>query len=163
MTISFIANTKNFQALSTMQGREFVAECVTTLERAGFTIVGREVSFPNCGVDVDLIARNVVGIDFYIECKGSFRDRPGLQRTDTLKKAICNVLLLVADGHTPIIVLTSHRPTPGRGVAMLTAAQAILPFEVIVPRNDWRRLTALSLATQADLAGRAWNFSKRLL
>lgn len=157
------ATKTDFQALATAQGREFVEECVVALTRAGFAIIGREIAFPRCGVDVDLLARNSAGVDFHIECKGSFRDRPGLQRTDTLKKAICNMLLLMADGRGPLLILTSHRPADGRGVTMLRAAQAIIPFEVIVPRDDWKRLTRLAVATPTDLAGASWNFSKRLL
>lgn len=159
----FAPTFPNFQSLATAQGREFVAECTRALTRAGFTITGREIPYPNCGVDVDLIASNPAGVIFYIECKGSFRNRPGLQRTDTLKKAICNMLLLTVDGRGPLLLLTSHRPTDGRGLAMLTTAQTIIPFEVIVPRDDWKKLTRLALATPTDLITPAWNFSRRLL
>ena len=115
------------------------------------------------GVEVDLVIENTQGIAFFAECKGSFRDRPGLQRTDTLKKAIANMVLLDAVGVGPLLVLISHRPVDGVGVAMLRVAQQAAPFEVLVPRDDYRRLSRLAAADVTDLAGEGWNFRRRLV
>ena len=152
-----------FQALASRQGREFVDEGIKLAARVGFEVRDQRVVFPECGVEVDLILENPQGIAFFAECKGSFRDRPGLQRTDTLKKAIANMVLLDACGIGPLMVLTSHRPADGVGVAMLRIAQRVAPFEVIVPRDDYRRLSRLAQADALDLAGGEWNFTRRLV
>lgn len=153
----------NFQGLAVQQGREFADECIRLATRVGFAVRDQRVVFPECGVEVDLVIENPQGIAFFVECKGSFRDRPGLQRTDTLKKAICNMVLLDACGVGPLMVLTSHRPADGVGVAMLRVAQRVVPFEVVVPRDDYRRLIRLAVATESDLAGEGWNFRRRLV
>ena len=60
----------------------------------------------------------------WFEYKGSVQGaRPGLLRTDTVKKAIANGALLAAetDRH-PYVVLTSHLPDTGAGAAMLQTA-----------------------------------------
>lgn len=153
----------NFQGLAVKQGREFADECIKLATRVGFVLRDQRVVFPECGVEVDLVIENTQGVAFFAECKGSFRDRPGLQRTDTLKKAIANMLLLDAVGVGPLLVLTSHRPTDGVGVAMLRVAQRVVPFEVLVPRDDYRRLARLAAADAGTLAGEGWNFTRRLL
>ena len=153
----------NFQGLAVKQGREFADECIRLAARVGFELRDQRVVFPECGVEVDLVLENRAGIAFFVECKGSFRDRPGLQRTDTLKKAIANMVLLDAVGVGPLVVMTSHRPADGVGVAMLRIAQRVAPFEVLVPRDDYRRLALLATADALDLAGERWNFTRRLL
>lgn len=158
MTVSL-----NPQSLASRQGREFADECIKLATRVGFELRDQRVVFPECGIEVDLVLENRAGVAFFAECKGSFRDRPGLQRTDTLKKAIANMLLLDAVGIGPLLVLTSHRPVDGVGVAMLRVAQQAVPFEVLVPRDDYRRLARLAVATEANLAGEGWNFRRRLV
>ena len=46
---------------------------------------------------------------------------------------------------------------------MLRIAQRVAPFEVIVPRDDYRRLSRLAQADALDLAGGEWNFTRRLV
>jgi len=78
----------------------------------------------NVGVEIDRVARSPRGNLIWFEYKGSVQGtRPGLLRTDTLKKAIANGALLAAepDRH-PYVVLTSHLPDSGSGAAMLRAA-----------------------------------------
>lgn len=74
-----------------------------------------------------------------------------------------NQVNLDAAGIGPLLVLTSHRPVDGVGVAMLRVAQQAVPFEVLVPRDDYRRLSRLAVASEADLAGEGWNFRRRLV
>jgi hypothetical protein len=78
------------------------------------------------GVEIDQVARSPHGRIVFFEYKGSIQGtRPGLLRTDTLKKAIANGALLRArTDHDSYVVLTSHMPTRGSGLAMLQTALA---------------------------------------
>jgi hypothetical protein len=75
-------------------------------------------------VEIDYHCTSPNGNDIWFEFKGSVQGhRPGLIRTDTLKKAIANGALLCAIAEHPrYIVLTSHLPTAGAGLAMLQTA-----------------------------------------
>ncbi len=66
-------------------------------------------------------------------------------RTDTLKKAIANGALLAAvPEHPPYIVLTSHLPDAGAGLAMLGTAFALGYFADVVCIYDPRQTGRLS-------------------
>ena len=74
----------------------------------------------------------------WFEYKGSFQGtRPGLMRTDTLKKAIANAALLRAlDDHPPYVVLTSHVPQAGAALAMLETSRKLGYFDDVICVND---------------------------
>ena len=144
----------SFQALATAQGEEFVRECVLALTRAGFEVVGERVDLVDTGCEVDLLARGATGVVFYIECKGSFMRRPGLQRTDTLRKAIANMALIHHRGYGALMLMTSHRPAGGRGTVALQLAHEIARFVVIVPRDDFAELRRLAAADAGTLGAR---------
>ena len=76
------------------------------------------------GVEIDRVARSPRGGLVWFEYKGSVQGtRLGLLRTDTLKKAITNGALLQRLVEKPAyIVLTSHLPNSGAGLAMLQTA-----------------------------------------
>jgi hypothetical protein len=86
------------------------------------------------GVEIDRVATSPGGTTVWFEYKGSIQgSRPGLLRTDTLKKAIANGALLRAHADPkPYVVLTSHLPTTGAGAAMLAAAKELGYFEDVV-------------------------------
>jgi hypothetical protein len=115
--------TGGFQASAGIQGRQFAEQCDQLLAHYGFELHGREL-LRDVGVEIDRVARSPRGNLIWFEYKGSVQGtRPGLLRTDTLKKAIANGALLAAepDRH-PYVVLTSHLPDSGSGAAMLRAA-----------------------------------------
>lgn len=114
---------RSFQAASGIQGRQFAEQCDTLLEHLGYQLHGRRV-LREVGVEVDQEARSPSGRRVWFEYKGSVQgNRPGLRRTDTLKKAIANGALLAAvDERSPYVVITSHLPEAGSGQAMLGAA-----------------------------------------
>ena len=59
--------------------------------------------------------------------------RPGLMRTDTLKKAVANgALLQRLVERPPYIVLTSHLPNSGAGLAMLQTAIELQYFDDVI-------------------------------
>jgi hypothetical protein len=117
---------RSFQSASSLQGRQFADQCDTLLAGCGFRLGGRVV-IPEVGIEIDQEAVAPSGQTIWFEYKGSLQGpRPGLLRTDTLKKAIANGALLGAvEGHPPFVVLTSHVPEGGSGRAMLDAAKAL--------------------------------------
>ena len=81
----------------------------------------------------------------WFEYKGSIQGhRPGLRRTDTMKKAIANGALLraLADP-APYVVITSHLPEAGSGAAMLTAAKELRYLADVVCLYDPTSTTRL--------------------
>lgn len=114
-----------FQGASSRQGRQFAEQCDELLRNYGFELSPALV-IPAIGVEVDRVAVAPSGCTVWFEYKGSIQGtRPGLLRTDTLKKAVANGALLQSlDERAPYIVLTSHVPEAGAGLAMLRTALA---------------------------------------
>jgi len=149
----------NFQAASRSQGIWFENLCRAILIDCGFTIAGEHVDFAEAGVEVDLIATNRHDISFYITCKGSYRGiRPGVQRTDTLKKALAEAQALHTQGWSPILLLTSHLPNTRSGRELLASVDPEVLFDAIDPLHNARRLRWLAQADEEalrrDLDGR---------
>jgi hypothetical protein len=112
-----------FQRDAGLQGRQFSDQCDFILERSGY-LLGGHLNLAEIGVEIDREATSPNGTIIWFEYKGSLQGRrPGLIRTDTLKKAIANGALLPALAQRrPYVVLTSHLPVGGSASAMLTAA-----------------------------------------
>lgn len=128
---------RSFQASAGIQGRQFAEQCDTLLTHLGFELRGRRV-LGEVGVEIDQEAVGPGGTTVWFEYKGSVQGhRPGLRRTDTLKKAIANGALLraLADP-APYVVVTSHLPEAGSGAAMLAAAQRLMYFADVVCLYD---------------------------
>jgi len=89
-------------------------------------------------VEIDQVATSPNGNELWFEYKGSFQGtRPGLMRTDTVKKAIANgALLRVLADHPRYIVLTSHLPQRGSALSMLTAALDLGYLDLVICVND---------------------------
>lgn len=127
----------SFQASAGIQGRQFAEQCDTLLAHFGFELKGRRV-LTEVGVEIDQEAVSPSGTTVWFEYKGSIQGkRPGLIRTDTLKKAIANGALLraLADP-APYVVVTSHLPEAGSGAAMLDAALRLRYFADVVCLYD---------------------------
>lgn len=113
----------DFQGSAGRQGRQFAEQCDELLRNYGFELRGRAL-LRDVGVEIDRVAVSARGQTVWFEYKGSVQgSRPGLLRTDTVKKAIANGALLSAqaDRH-PYVVLTSHLPVTGAAAAMLQTA-----------------------------------------
>ena len=117
---------RSFQASAGIQGRQFAEQCDTLLAHLGFELRGRRVLL-EVGVEIDQEAVSPTGTVVWFEYKGSIQgNRPGLRRTDTMKKAIANGALLRAlDDPAPYVVITSHLPEAGSGAAMLATASEL--------------------------------------
>ena len=113
----------DFQASAGIQGRQFAEQCSQLLTHYGYAVHGRTL-IADVGVENDCVATSPGGNAIWFEFKGSVQGaRPGLLRTDTLKKAIANGALLAGEPmRCPFIVLTSHLPVVGAAAAMLQTA-----------------------------------------
>lgn len=100
-----------FQASASEQGKRFDADCRWRLAREGWDGSDRPVRLRDVGVEIDMIGTKD-GRVVYFEFKGSWlKNRPGLRRTDTTKKALATGFLLQAAANsTPYVVITSHLP-----------------------------------------------------
>jgi hypothetical protein len=141
MTIS------SFQSAASAQGRRFALQCDGLLTGYGYALNGC-VKVPRIGVEVDQAATSPNGRPVWFEYKGSVQGaRPGLLRTDTLKKAIANGALIASLAeHPPYIVLTSHLPAGGAGREMLEASirmRYLADVICIYDPQDQLRLKAL--------------------
>lgn len=131
------APARSFQASAGIQGRQFAEQCDTLLTHLGYQLKGRRV-LAEVGVEIDQEALSPSGRLVWFEYKGSVQgSRPGLRRTDTLKKAIANGALLrsLADP-APYVVITSHLPEAGSGAAMLKAAMRLRCFADVICLYD---------------------------
>ena len=133
-----------FQSAASWQGRQFAEQCDLVLQEHKFTLSTRLV-LADLGIEVDRVATSQKGATVWFEYKGSVRGhRPGLRRTDTLKKAIANGALLhaLAD-RAPLVVLTSHLPERGSGLAMLETAKRLGYFTDVICIYDPHELDRL--------------------
>lgn len=123
-----------FQAGASRQGRQFEDQCNAAILDVGFEqLCGRQL-LSGLGVEVDQLAVSPNGTWVWFEYKGSLRGkRPGLIRTDTVKKAVCNGALLKGDDPGRIyVILSSHLPATGASRAMLDAALRLGYVDLVV-------------------------------
>ncbi len=117
------------QAAAGAQGRAFEEVVAILLMIEGWTIEKRNWRHPEAQIEIDIIAVDLNGVRWWIECKGSWESptRNGLTRTDTLLKAIGNgALLATLSERCPYMLITSHLPIGGNaGEAWLRAAAAL--------------------------------------
>lgn len=115
-----------FQSAASEQGRQFASQCDLLLHNCGYQL-GTRMLVSSVGIEIDKEAISPSGRTIWFEYKGSVQGtRPGLMRTDTLKKAIANGALLASvPDHPPFVVLTSHLPEAGAGLAMMNTAKSL--------------------------------------
>lgn len=147
----------NFQGDGHEQGEAFHQECLRALRLAGFEIAQAKIVLEDVGMELDAITNNLHGLAFAWEFKGSLQGkRPGLMRTDTLKKAICNGWLLsVSPDYShrfpPLFVMTSHKPQRGDGCKMLNIALREGIFAQVLDSRDGERLSWLASADEMQI------------
>jgi hypothetical protein len=140
----------DFQRLAGEQGRAFDAQCRVMLAPK-FDVCDRPFRVPGVGIEMDAtITSKTTGREYWCEFKGSWNGtRPGMIRTDTVKKALADVLLLHVASHAfpPCIVLTSHLPPAGSaGRQMIDTALeagALLDIFCLSVPTDVQRLWTL--------------------
>lgn len=134
----------SFQARSAEQGRLFHEVARDVLESSGFSIEAEGYEILSLGVEVNLVLRDALGNRWFCEVTGAYRSRrPGLVRTDTVRKVLGTAHLLALGGFRPFIVLTTNLPSEeSRGERMLRRAGPNELFDVLVvgSRPDRARL-----------------------
>ena len=141
--------TDNFQSDASVQGRKLENICNEILEEHDFQLRGSK-KVEQLGIEVDQVATSRRGITYWFEFKGSWRPpRPGMIRTDTTKKGLCNELLAYVDEITypKFIIMTSHLPKVGSSgdamCAVATKSGALQDLICVTDSNDVRRLNHL--------------------
>lgn len=140
---------ENFQSLASKQGKIGEDLAWIMLQDAGFYNLRKEQLDI---VEIDIVATNKHDIDFFFTVKASWRgDRQGLKRTDTLKKAVSDALMIYLATERPTTIITSHKPTHGRGKVVLERVPKFIVFDVIVLNDDRKRLVWMANATEDDI------------
>jgi DNA modification methylase len=81
------------------------------LEAAGFVIVDRDRKVAGLGLDVDLVAKDSNGENWFFDVTGAFGSVPGgLLRADILWKCLGRASVLGAQGLRPLVLISSHLP-----------------------------------------------------
>lgn len=124
------------QAAAGRQGREFERYAATWLKIHGHEVIDRRRVLPDLAVEIDIVTRHPTLGEIWVECKGSWESptRNGLQRTDTLLKAIGRAALIRrAPNRRPYWLICSHLPVPGSRGDIWLATISDLFDEVIEP------------------------------
>lgn len=132
-----------FQRQSTIEGRRAQELAAHLLDQAGFGgTIAEKKKFPAVGVEVNFVARDAKKHEWLFDVSGAFSsNRPGLQRTDTLWKALGKAAVLEA-GHDPdaegerplrYVLLTTDVPERGSAgyKALLAAHRRGLIWDVL--------------------------------
>jgi hypothetical protein len=143
--------TQAFQARGVAQGKAFDEQCRLVLQGLGFWVNDRPFKVNDVGIEIDAEIRSPAGQPYWCEFKGSWHgSRPGSRRTDTVKKALADALLLhvAPDDYPPVLLITSHLPVEGRSGAQMikTAIESGALKDVIclnIP-DDMERLRKLA-------------------
>jgi site-specific DNA-methyltransferase (adenine-specific) len=103
------------------------------LAEAGFTVSARDVRVRGTGLTVPYVATDDAGRSWYVDVAAAYTTTPaGLQRTEAVWGALGRAAALVATGHRPVLLLTSHLPKrPGDGDAALRAAGPEHLYDVV--------------------------------
>jgi Holliday junction resolvase-like predicted endonuclease len=104
------------QSAASRQGHEFEAMCETWLKIRGHQIKHRNFWHPGLLIEIDRVTEHPQLGEVWVECKGSWESPTvnGLERTDTLKKAIgVAAVLRRAPDRRPYWLLCSHLPRIG--------------------------------------------------
>ncbi|MDQ3985967.1 MAG: hypothetical protein M3280_05655 [Actinomycetota bacterium] len=131
-----------FQARAAAEGADFDHEAMGFIEAAGGTIeqVGGEAD----GIPIDGIVRGANGSSFLVMAHGTFSDtqKAGLRRVDTVHK-VGHRASMLAPGHLPLLVITSHLPRLGSKAAFYLARSRANIFDVIATTGDFQGFTRL--------------------
>ena len=131
----------DFQARSSIVGREYEERACQWVIDQGWTIVGRNTQHPS-GIQLDILAHDLNGEAVGIECKGGDKDgRRGLERTDNIWKVLGQTLALHNWNRarsSPVdrlrfLVITSAQPTDDARLAQpLRVAEANGQLTIVV-------------------------------
>jgi hypothetical protein len=132
----------HFQSRSTKVGTAFRRDCQDLLESIGYTFNQKRERLDEVGISVELIYENKYGVALFFEVAGTDEEepaseRPGLERTDTVKKIIATAFLAHRATGRSTIVLTSHIPNPDSSSGkMLNLSGRYVIYDVINIYSD---------------------------
>jgi DNA methylase len=135
---------EDFQARMVREGRaaKEIARCV--IEAAGFTDIQTDQR-QRGGVQVNFTGRDRQGDLWFFDVTGSFtRHRTGLQRSDTLWKALGKAAVLHEASETPFVLMTTGVPARGAGAeAMRQVTGVQKPIYAVIEMLERRGLEEL--------------------
>jgi len=137
---------EHFQARASQQGKKAQDLARAVLENAGFKVLKKQPKLTKLGIEFNFLVENEQGGRWYVDVSGAFTTvRPGLQRTDTLWKALgrAHVHLVAGDPTIPLLILTSNLPKPAsEGWKALKAIGPASVFDAIeiLSEEDQKRL-----------------------
>lgn len=143
-------------ARAVREGRKAKDIAKALLEQCGFDQIRDDVKTA-AGVEVDFIAVDVDGKEWWFDVSGAFTSaRPGLQRTDTLWKAIGRAAVVHAsqDPSPRYVLLTTNAPRNGNAGAkalnnVVGANGPIYAVIELLNEADWLRLRDCALGVDA--------------
>ncbi len=103
-------------ATAVREGHGVKEVAAALLRDCGFGDLRAGVKVPRAGTEVDLVATDATGVEWAFDVSGAFTTSPtGMRRADTLWKALgeASVLHLDPAFGLPLVLLTTHAPTPG--------------------------------------------------
>ncbi len=131
----------DFQRRATVIGKAFESLCNDHLRGLGFTLLGRK-KISEAGIEIDQVALNAKRKRIYFSFVGGLEgDRPGLMRTDTTKKVLCNAFLMRQCALEPFVVIASVKPdeVSSSGRMIRTAGNVIYDLlSLSIPRDRAR-------------------------
>jgi site-specific DNA-methyltransferase (adenine-specific) len=108
---------EHFQARASQQGKKAQDLARVVLENSGFKVLKKQPKLAKLGIEFNFLVENEQEGLWYVDVSGAFTTvRPGLQRTDTLWKALgrAHVYYVAGDPTViPLLILTSNLPKPG--------------------------------------------------
>jgi site-specific DNA-methyltransferase (adenine-specific) len=154
-----VAETDDFQARATMEGKAAQQFAEEVIERAGFDVVAKNTRLRGLGVVVNLVGRDESGGHWYFDVSGAYTTtRGGLLRTDTVWKALGRAHVFGVNRASrkdlagrPYVLISSHLPRPGsEGEAALRAVGSEAVFDVIemTSPDDFERLRRYACGDQ---------------
>lgn len=146
----------NFQRMAVEQGADFGNECLKALKYAGFEIDCTEKHIEDVGITLDAVTNNQRGVLMAWEFKGSWQGhRPGLMRTDTVKKASANAWYLsqshYAELYPPLFLMSSHEPEGGDARRMLDTILDSGILAAVIDSRNGEFLKKLANAAKDDI------------
>ena len=125
-----------FQARGVRQGKAFDEQCRLVLQGLGFEVSDRPFTVADLGVEFDAEIRSQSGRVFWCEFKGSWHGpRPGLRRTDTVKKALADAFIALPGGAGTLVAAIAAN-TRAREVMLplllLPLTVALLPMHTYI-------------------------------
>jgi hypothetical protein len=125
-----------FQARASAAGADFKQIAKEWVEQAGGTI---EADRMMVGVHpVDALVRGINGSRYLLLARGTPDGGPraGLRRTDTVLKMGCRAVLIARRTDLPLLVVTSHLPTPTSRSGRILADLHKDIFDVVATEGD---------------------------